>query len=326
MKKFISIISAAVMIFVLCSSLFAIDTVKVQIEKNSAAEKTAGAAGESSAGDAESRADSIKKKSVRWSVLVAAPLNFYLTSVFTWEWGRYTKFRFAREGWFGQYTYTGGSDKAAHFYSFYIVTRASYALFNYTENGGRMKWVYATALPAFAAIETEIGDGFCKKQNGFSASDLAMGYLGIVTAVLLERFPVVDSFLGFSIEYWPTKYFRDNPSKLGLFLDDYSGWKFMGNIKLAGFNNLFRRAPGFLRYISLDVGYYTTGYTVYDNRVEHRFRINKRERNIFIGLSVNMAEAAKDFFQDRESFAAKAVSQPFNYIHFPVGAKHRERL
>jgi hypothetical protein len=39
-------------------------------------------------------------------------------------------------------------------------------------------------------------------------------------------------------------------------------------------------------------------------------------------VSVNMMEVVKDFFTDKESFACRALQQPFKYYHVPVGVRH----
>jgi hypothetical protein len=287
------------------------------------ADKTAGS--EAHNVDKEEQ-EAIKKKSIRYSILFGVPINTYVVSLLTWDWGKTTRFRLSHEGWFAQNTYAGGADKAAHLFSFYTIMRILYNIYDYTEDGAPVKWAYSAGLSAFMALGIEIGDGFCKNQNGFSIGDLTMGFIGIGMASLLERFPQVDAFMSLSAEYYPTKYFRKYPQRLKWFLDDYSGWKFMVNIKLAGFRYVGVNIPDFMRYIMFDVGYYTRNFTKYDYRygeigrfIEGRYR---EKREVFIGVSVNMMEVVKDFFTDKESFACRALQQPFKYYHVPVGARY----
>ncbi|OHD64158.1 MAG: hypothetical protein A2176_00775 [Spirochaetes bacterium RBG_13_51_14] len=271
----------------------------------------------------------IIKKSIRYSVLAAVPVNTYVVSLLTWDWGKTGAFRFGREGWFVHNTYTGGADKMAHLFAHYLIMRILYNVYDYTESGGSLKWAYSVGITGFLALGIEIGDGFCRNQNGFSYSDLIMGMMGIGTAALLELFPAVDGFFSLSVEYFPTKYFQKNPQRLKWFMDDYSGWKFLANIKLAGFRYVGLKVPDFIKYIQFDVGYYTTGYTTYDYRwgeLERTFNRKGRERNIYIGISVNLAEVIKDFFSDTNSLACRALQQPFTYYHVPLGAGHRFRL
>lgn len=275
------------------------------------------------------KGEEIMKTSIRYSVLFAVPVNTYIVAYLTWDWGSMTKFRISREGWFGQNTYSGGADKAAHLFSHYMLMRAFYNLFNYTESGRPSKWAYSVGLTTFLALGIEIGDGFSKNQHGFSPADLTMGLLGIGIGTLLEMFPEVDAFISLSAQYVPTKYFRRHPQRLKWLMDDYSGWRFMANIKLAGFRYVGINVPEFMRYIQFDVGYYTTGFTKYDYRyaeIQRALAFHGRERNIYIGVSINLAEFIKDFFTDKDSLACRALQQPFKYYHVPLGVNHRFRL
>ncbi len=273
--------------------------------------------------------EEIMKTSIRYSVLFAVPVNTYIVAMLTWDWGKTTKFRLSHEGWYGQNTYSGGADKAAHLFSHYMLMRALYNIYNYTESGGPSKWAYSVGLTTFLALGIEIGDGFCINQHGFSVADFTMGLFGIGIASLLELFPAVDAFVSLSAQYIPTKYFRQHPQRLKWLMDDYSGWRFMANIKLAGFRYIGINVPEFMRYIQFDIGYYTTGFTKYDYRyaeLQRGLTIHGRERNVFIGISVNLAEFIKDFFTDKDSLACRALQQPFKYYHVPVGTDHRFRL
>jgi hypothetical protein len=273
--------------------------------------------------------EAIFKKSLRWSLLAAVPVNTLVVSALVWDWGKTRPFRFGKEGWFEHDTYEGGADKMAHMFAHYLLMRALYNIYNYTENGGPLKWAYSAGITGAIALGIEIGDGFCRNQNGFAYQDLTMGLAGIGIAALLEQFPAVDSFVSLSVEYIPTKYFREHPQRLKWFLDDYSGWKFMANIKLAGFCYVGLPVPEFIRYIQFDVGYYATGYTKYDYRwaeMERAFNRKGKERNVFIGISLNIVEIIKDFFPDKDNLACRAVQQPFKYYHVPAGYKQRFRL
>jgi hypothetical protein len=273
--------------------------------------------------------DRIMKKSIRWSVLAVVPVNMFTVSALVWDWGRTTKFRFGNEGWFGRNTYAGGSDKMAHLYAHYLIMRVLYNVYDFTEDGGPLKWAFSAGITGGIALGIEIGDGFCKNQNGFSYADLTMGFLGLGIAALLEQFPAVDSFVSLSVGYIPTKYFRKHPQRLMWLTDDYSGWKFMANIKLAGFRYLGLPMPEFLKYIQFDVGYYSTGFTKYDYNwaeIERAFNRKGKERNVYIGISLNFVEVVKDFFKDTNSLACRAVQQPVKYYHIPLGIDQRFKL
>jgi len=203
-------------------------------------------------------------------------------------------------------------------------------LYDFTEDGRPSKWAYSIGLAAFFSLSIEIGDGISKKQNGFSYEDFISGLLGIGMGAVLEALPVVDNFIGLSAEYYPTKYLRRHPGKFFHdFLEDYSGWKFMANLKLAGFRYIGLPVPDFTKYIMIDVGYNTKGFTPFDDPWAHHLGIashSHRQRDIFIGFSLNMMEVVKDFFDDANSFACRATQQPFKYYHIPAGVKNGVRL
>lgn len=128
---------------------------------------------------ARAERDAIMKKAIRWSLLAAVPVNTFTVSALIWDWGAATKFRFGNEGWFGRNTYAGGSDKMAHLYAHYVIMRVLYNVYDFTEDGGPLKWAFSAGITGGIALGIEIGDGFCKNQNGFSYADLTMGVLGI---------------------------------------------------------------------------------------------------------------------------------------------------
>lgn len=269
------------------------------------------------------RGTAIMKASLRYSVLFAVPVNFWIASIFMWDWNESRSFRFANEGWFGQHTYAGGADKAAHLFAHYMVMRALYNFYDYTEDGRPVKWAYSVGMISFLSLSIEIGDAFSRKQNGFSYEDLLCGFAGIGIGIVLERFPAVDRFVSLSASYLPTSYMRRHPG-LGpkLFLEDYSGWRFMVNLKLAGFLDSGVPLPEILRFVMIDFGYGSRGFMFTDHIEYHRLHLDRyapRRRDLYIGVSLNMMEMVKAFFTDRESLACRALQQPFKYYHVPIG-------
>jgi len=267
---------------------------------------------------------------VRYSILIGLPVITYAFALSAWGWGKSDHFKWANEGWFGQSTYQGGHDKFAHLYSQYFLFRGSYSIFSYTENGGMHKWTYSVLFTTLLGLAIEVGDAYAG-DNGFSWRDLIANSVGLATGILLEKFPIIDSFFSISGEYWPTKYFRKRPNMIWMAPDDYSGWKFMINIKLAGFKDLGWDTPEFTRYIMLDVGYYARGFSKYDDDYHHLYLSRHRgtvwrKRYIFFGISLNMMEVVKDFFTDKKSFACRSVQQPFKYYHLPIGVKNSIKI
>ncbi len=264
------------------------------------------------------------KTTVRYLTLVGVPVILFSFAFSAWGWGDRTTWLWANEGYFGKNTYEGGADKTAHIFSHYMVFRASYNIFNYTESGGPSKWYYATMITGAMGLAIELGDAFAG-QNGFSYEDLIVDVFGIGFAALCERFPLFDSFFALSAEYYPTKYFRHRPNKLWLFPDDYSGWKFLVNFKLAGLRELGLDVPDFLRYIMIDVGYYCRGYTKYEqgpSKYLSSYANPEKKQNLFIGVSLNFAELIKDMYHDKNSLSCRALQQPFRYYHLPISRNY----
>ncbi len=272
----------------------------------------------------ETAGSNTTKTTVRYLTLVGVPTILLSFAFSAWGWGDRSTWLWANEGYFGKNTYEGGADKTAHMFSHYMVFRASYNIFNYTESGGRAKWYYSTITTSAMGLAIELGDAYAG-QNGFAYEDLIVDAVGIGIAALCERFPLVDSFIALSAEYYPTKYFRHRPNKLWLFPDDYSGWKFLINFKLAGFKDLGLDVPDFLRYIMIDVGYYCRGYTKYEqgpSKYVSSYANPEKKQNLFIGVSLNVAELIKDMYRDKNSLSCRAMQQPFRYYHLPISKNY----
>ena len=73
--------------------------------------------------------------------------------------------------------------------------------------------------------------------------------------------------------------------------------------------------PEFMRYIQLDLGYYTREYTDYDLAANAS---PEPQRHWFFGASVNMREVTRDIFRNNKK-AGWLAEQPFKYYHIPIG-------
>ncbi|MDY6967941.1 MAG: DUF2279 domain-containing protein [Spirochaetota bacterium] len=259
-----------------------------------------------------------KRKIVRNSFIITTPIVTFIFGSKIWDWGGSDHWKWADEGWFEHDTDSGGADKIGHFFSHYTMTRIFYSIFNYTDKDTSMEWFYTIILTCTVGALIEVGDAYSGKY-GFSYQDLIADYIGIAIASFLEIFPTIDKCIGFSVEYQPTKGFREYNDKYILnCVSDYSGWKYMMNFKLSALKHLGLEGYDFLRYIMFDLGYYTKGYTKYDkheNLTDHR-------RYWFMGISVNMMEVVSDFHSDKGSTFHWLTQQPFKYYHVPVGYKY----
>ncbi len=259
------------------------------------------------------------KKTIRYTVLIGAPLSTFLFGLEAWDWGDQKSPRVAYENWFAHDAYEGGADKPGHLFAHYLVMRASYNIFNYTETNEKKKWLYSLGTSLLIGTMIEVGDAFTG-EYGFSFEDLLADSLGIAIGALLEKYPIADGFVGLSIEYERTPGFKkkyNNAEQFVHFAADYSGLKFLVNLKFAGFKNIGVDIPDFLRYIMVDVGYYARGYTSYD-----REYYNDKKRYLYFGISINFAEVVKDFFDNKDRTLCRVLQQPFNYYHVPINMEH----
>jgi len=236
----------------------------------------------------------------------------YYYGATAWEWGG-QDFRWADEGWFGADTDSGGIDKIGHMWAHYVLQRGFNNLFEYTLEDKTEALIVSTATAATIGLLIELGDGTSGKY-GFSHEDLVIDWAGVALGAFLESFPVADEFIGFTWEYWPTDEFLDETGRKRFHVtSDYSGHKYMINFKLAGFRAIGWDIPEFMRYIMLDFGYYTRGYTSYEEPG------TEKTRHPYFGISLNMIEVVRDMFDDRDSMLCKGLQQPFKYMHAPIG-------
>lgn len=257
------------------------------------------------------------KKGLRYSILVGVPVVHLVYGLTVWDWGTSSPHS-ASERWFQGDTDSGGADKTGHFFAHYMVSRATYSIFSYTENSQNRALAYSAFTAALIGTMIEIGDAYTGRY-GFSREDLIVDYLGVAVAFVLDKYPLMDSFIGVTAHYWPSDGFKEDDDKTWAnFAGDYSGWKYLTSFKLAGFKYMGYNIPEFMRYIQFDLGYFTRDYTEYDAGIEPR-------REWFFGASVNMREVAKDLFASNKK-AAWLAEQPFKYYHVPLGYYNNNTL
>ncbi len=263
----------------------------------------------------------LHKDIIRYTGLTAVYPVTFIIGVKAWQWGSNHQFQFGSEHWFGQNTGLGGADKAGHLYAFYMVQRLLFNVFDYTENGKNTKWLYSMFTTFSMGLMLEVGDGW-SSTYGFSKEDLIIDTIGILFGALLDYSPVLDAFLGLSIEYMPTRGFINHRKSVLDFENDYSGWKYMMNFRMAGFNYLWKKTPEFFRYVQFDLGYFVKGYSPhYDKNIPE---YNNNTRNWFAGISINLSEVVNDFYSDKNSRAARITRKPFEYVHVPAGYRREE--
>ncbi|HOD16044.1 MAG TPA: DUF2279 domain-containing protein [Spirochaetota bacterium] len=271
------------------------------------------------------RDDGYKREVVRYVYSAVFPALVMAYGFSSWGWAKRDFWLWSNEGWFGHTTRYGGYDKLGHVFSHYTAMRLSCAVYNYTERGSNMRFLYGGLLTMLMGLSIEVGDAY--SGYGFSYHDLVFDSIGILIGGLLEAFPKVDAFVSLSWEYWPSEAFRKHLDRPWLLIDDYGGAKVLLNIKLAGFREVGVNIPNFFRYIMIDIGYGVKGYTAFEREAAlDKFNLPVRSQNLYVGISINFVEVIKDLFKDPESPGCRASQQLFKYYHIPAGYKHRINL
>ena len=243
-----------------------------------------------------------------------------------WAWGESHEPRMRDEGWFGQDTSFGGADKVGHLYAHYVVERMLFTAYDHLDSEPNEALIFSTTMTCVVGLMIELGDMYTS-QYGFSFNDLIADYVGVFTGTLLDYSPVADSFISLTVTYVPTDAYLDNEHgwlRGFEWVNDYSGFKYLLNFKLAGFKNIGIDLPEFLRYIQLDVGYYTLGMSAYDE-IGNQTHDDDR-RNLYCGISINFAEIVKDFYADDSSVACRVSQIPFRYYTIPSGPDYSKEL
>jgi|GEM_PF-292434 len=300
------------------------ETDKAADKDKKEAEKTGTVSNETSKNGSVASNDEAHRDLARYSVLIGVPLLTFGFAFKAWDWGSSDHWIWRSEGFFGQNTQYGGFDKMGHLWSHYTITRASYNVFNYTEQGRPIKWLYTILIPASVGLAIEVGDAYATSA-GFAWEDLVADSTGIFIGCMMERFPVLDAFFNLSMEYSPTNYVKEHPEDSFLFALDYSGWKFLTSFKLAGFEYLGFDIPEFLKYFMIDFGYFTRGYTKFDREMSAP-ELPSKKRFVYVGVSINMPEVLKAVFNDNKSFASRASRQALSYYHIPFGLNGNHKL
>lgn len=229
-------------------------------------------------------------------VYVTAGSMVFITVWGIHSWGYGEESLHARsEDWFSENTEYGGADKTGHFYSGYVINHALTSLYHswgYQKN----KAIKYGAWSSFGLLSfLEITDATSSIYS-FSYEDFIMNGLGSYTGYLLNRSPDLASKIDIRIEYQPSD---DNGIDI---ITDYEHSKYLLALKMSGFSSI---RHSLLQYLELHAGYYTRGYL--DNTVE-------KERNLFIGVGVNLARLFEKKSYHRTSTFLRYYQIPYTDI------------
>ena len=261
---------------------------------------------------------------LKWTFTgIIAPVTLAF-GIKAWDWGERHEPFSENEGWFSEDTGQGGADKVGHMYAHYVVQRIMFRTYDHIDTYKNEALIYSTVMSCVVGLMIEIGDAYTAAY-GFSYEDLIMDYTGIAFGALLCHFPVADAFLGMTVSYIPTKAFIETSKGWTTALEwvnDYSGYKYMLNFKLAGFKAIGFNIPEFMRYIQLDLGYYTRNYSCFD----HDAGNYDKSRNLYFGVSINYSEIVKDLYDDDNSVACRISQIPFKYYTIPTSLNYSKEL
>lgn len=227
-----------------------------------------------------------------------------------WKDGSSGHFRAASEGWFGQDTYAGGSDKLGHAYSTYAGTRLLAHAFEWAGNDRDDAIVLSAATVFGTLLAVETLDGFSKRYK-FSKEDTIMNAVGTGLGLLFENNKRLDDLLDFRLHYWPSGDAK-RLNQVGP-IGDYSGQTYLLVAKATGVPQL--RNHEVLRYFELAAGYGSRGFEPNDGAPSP-----DRHRNLYFGISLNISEILRNtvFRDSTEKTRSQRVTETvLEYVQVP---------
>jgi hypothetical protein len=212
--------------------------------------------------------------SVKWDIL-ALYGGVTLFGINNWDWGT-SGYHVESEGWFGTDTKYGGMDKLGHAYTGYVISQYFSQRIAHTVDDATNAAITGAILGMGFQTYIEIFDGFAG-QHGFSYEDMIANGVGASFSFLRDTVPGLREKVDFRLEYWgASEYHEWNPAT------DYDGQRYLLALKLSGFEE-FEDSP--LRYVELQAGYFTEGYTD-----ETREAGVDPERNPYVAIGFNLNE------------------------------------
>jgi hypothetical protein len=260
------------------------------------------ALGAAAGGDEEATAESAKPKTVWIAAVAFATLAGSAYNSFGD--GPNRRFHFTNEGFFGQYTYAGGGDKASHFVSYYIVAKllsGVYAELGMKTDAARL---LGAATSVAAGLATELGDG--RGKYGFSYEDLLFDSLGAATQLGIAHYGLGD-VIGFSAGLLPSPVEPCCP--YGGTGKNYSDEIYSGDLRIAGLAHRAGFDPGPARFLLFSLTYSTKGYPYSNPEI--------RERQIGLFLGVNFVEVLRVAGVPEKAWWGKILYFLFDVIRIP---------
>jgi hypothetical protein len=218
------------------------------------------------------------------------------------------QFEMSHDGWFGERTYAGGSDKFGHFFMNHFLTRANAGVL---EEGG---WHPRTSTYAGAALTLgtyfvfEMRDGY---STGFSVNDMISNVAGTAFAILFREVPILDELFDTRCEYFPSSAFLRHPTKHAFnFNEDYTGLKFLLAWHLSTVP-VVEQSGGPLRFVDLVLGYHTRNY-----RPREADRHISKYQDRYLGISLNMQRIVDELWMGRHPESGKSKGRVHRLTRF----------
>jgi hypothetical protein len=217
------------------------------------------------------------------------------------------------EGWFGQNTYAGGTDKAGHFFTNYTGARLLTKAFAHLGNDPDQALFLGAALTLGTMTAVEVIDGYAKRWS-FSREDAIMNVLGTTAGVLMEKYPRLDDLVDIRFAYSRSTVDGASFDPLG----DYSGQTYIMVLKASGFPAL--REHPLLRYVELAAGYGARNYSPARPDL-----FDQRKRLVYFGISLNLSELLnRTVFKNSPNGTGRAFANTaLEYVQVPGTAVFR---
>ncbi|HEY7204349.1 MAG TPA: DUF2279 domain-containing protein [Methylomirabilota bacterium] len=223
--------------------------------------------------------------------------------------GPHKPYHFTQEGWFGETTYAGGSDKASHFVSYYVVSKELTNLYRRLGHSERESLWLGFGVAAAAGLVTEIGDGTTR--FGFSYEDLVMDTLGAASAALIAHYRA-DDLVGFRGGFLVPVTGASTCCQVAGFGRDYSNEIYTADLKFGGLARRLGVPIGPLKYLLFSVTYGSKGYPY--------ALPEDRERQVGLEVGLNLQEILNDIGVTRDPWWGYALHMVADNIRFPFTA------
>ena len=189
-----------------------------------------------------------------------------------------SSFHTVDDGWFGEFTGSGGADKLGHALSAHIQTAIYSAVFRHW-GLPRKEAALRGAVAAFSAqLALEVADGF-SADHGFSINDVIANTAGCVFGYFHETSPGFARLFDFRWEYWPSEQVRSGEDSE--ITTDYEGSNYVLATNLGA---IWSRRANALDFVDFQVGY---GVRYYNDRSR------RSERRPFVGFGINLANVCQ---------------------------------